>query len=501
MGVIQRQSIKQSLVTYLGIIIGAVSTLFIYPQLELEQAGEIQFIIGLVTFLVPFIGIGLPSVAIHFFPYFKESKEKRGRFLFVISLMTFISLTIFSLLTYFNMHTIGQYSANAYLFLNYLPYILSITFCATFLTLLHAYISNFNRIVVPSIIYNLTLKVLQPILVLIYLFGIITFRNILDGLTIVYITIVFLTIYYLNYLGYLEINFKKIQTEKYLKRSIIDYALFSILINVSASLALQIDKLLVGFMISATAVAIFSVPVLITEAIDVIRKAISGVSAPIVSDSLKNNDINNVNIIYKKSALLQFVIGMFLLIGVWICADDLYQLMPKGKQYSEGKIIILILGLSRLIDMVTGINTEIIAFSKYYRVNLYMLILLSVLTISSNYILIPLFGMYGIALATLISMFFFNAAKLIFIYKKLKIHPFSKTMLWAILIALITLVTALWIPSFSFEFMDNKFLPIITIAIKGIIVTIIYFALLWKFNISEDINKIINNVFKKIFLK
>ena len=70
MGVIKRQSIKQGLVTYLGILIGTISTLFVYPRLALEKFGEIQFIIGLAAFFVPFIGIGLPAVAIHFFPYF-----------------------------------------------------------------------------------------------------------------------------------------------------------------------------------------------------------------------------------------------------------------------------------------------------------------------------------------------------------------------------------------------------------------------------------------------
>ncbi len=501
MGVIKRQSIKQGLVTYLGILIGTISTLFVYPRLALEKFGEIQFIIGLAAFFVPFIGIGLPAVAIHFFPYFKENKESRGRFLFILLLTTFLSLIICSTLIYFTQNLVGYYfSANAYLFSNYLPYILAITFCTTFITLLHAYISNFNRIVVPSIIYNLSLKILQPILVLIYLAGFIAFTNILDGLVVIYIAIVFFTVYYLRHLGYLDINLKRINTEGDLKRKIIDYSLFSILINVGGTLALQLDKLLIGFMIGSRSLAIFTIPVLITEAIDVIRKAISGVSAPIVSDSLKSNDMHNVNVIYKKSALLQFVIGMFLLIGAWICADDLYHIMPKGKEFSEGKIIILILGLSRLIDMLTGINTEIIAFSNYYRANLYMLLLLAVVNIASNYLLIPLYGINGAALATLTSMFFFNAAKLIFIYKKLNIHPFSRSMIGAVFIALFTLFIAYLIPTFQMEAINNNVLSsILTIFIKGIIISICYFSLLWKFKISEDINQIIDNVFKKIF--
>jgi O-antigen/teichoic acid export membrane protein len=500
MGVIKRQSIKQGLVTYLGIIIGALSTLFVYPSLGKEKFGDIQFVITVAAFFVPFIGLGLPSVAIHFFPIFKENKEKRGRFLFVLFGVTFLSLALFLGLFMVNQNLLSYFSPeNAHLVSTYLPYILAIIFCTTFITLLHSYISNFNRIFVPSIIYNLSLKIFQPALVLIYLGGYIAFTQILDGLVLVYFAIVFFTIYYLHHLGFFEINTQKIKTEKHLKKQIMDYAFFSISITVSATLALFVDKLLISFMIGTAELAVFTVPVFITEAIDVVRKAISGVSAPIVSESLKKNDIENVNMIYKKSALLQFIMGTFLLIGAWVSADDLYSIMPRGSEFSDGKIIIFILGLARLVDMLTGINTEIISFSNYYRANLYMLIGLAVVNLISSYFLILYYGITGAALATFVSMLFFNVAKLIFIHKKLKIHPFSKSMVGAVLIAIFTLIIALLIPTFHFDSVSNKVSSMIMIVLKGIIITICYFSLLWKFNISEDINQIINNSFKKIF--
>lgn len=500
MGVIKRQSIKQGLVTYIGILIGTLSTLFIYPLLEQKEYGDILLVISMAAFFVPFLGIGIPSVAIHFFSHFKDTKEKRGRFLYILALTTTLSLIIFIPLIYFNSHLVSLYfSENDYLFINYAPYILSISACVACITLLQNYISNFGRIVIPSIIYNLTLKILQPVLVLIYLGGYIVFTNIFDGLVLIHIAIILATIYYLFHLGFLEINTTKIHTDKSLKKSIVDYALFSILINVSASLALLIDKLLIGMMVGSVSLAIFSIPALITDAIDVIRKAISGVAAPVISDSLKTDNIENVNNIYKKSALLQFTVGMFLLIGAWICADDLYHIMPKGKEYASGKIIILILGLARLVDMVTGTNTEIIAFSRYYRANLYMLVLLSVLNIALNIVFLKQFGNVGAAYATLISMTIFNATKLIFIYKKMKIHPFSPSMLGGLVIALFTLLIAIFIPTLQIDAIGNLPSAILTIALKGIIISVCYFSLLWKFKISDDINSMIDNIIKKIF--
>lgn len=502
MGVIKRQSIKQGLVTYVGILIGTLSTLFIYPLLEQKEYGDILFVISIAAFFVPFLGIGIPSVSIHFFSHFKDTKEKRGRFLYILTLATILSLIVFIPILYLNSHLVGLYFAeNAYLFKNYAPYILSISACVALITLLQNYISNFGRIVIPSIIYNLTLKILQPALVLIYLGGYIAFIHIFDGLVFIHIAIILTTIYYLFYLGHLEINTKKIHTDKALKKGIVDYALFSILINVSASLALVIDKILIGIMVGSVSLAIFSIPALITDAIDVIRKAISGVAAPIISDSLKTDNIENVNNIYKKSALLQFTVGMFLLIGAWICADDLYNIMPKGKEYASGKIIILILGLARLVDMMTGTNTEIIAFSRYYRANLYMLILLSVINIVLNIVFLKQFGNVGAAYATLISMTIFNTTKLFFIYKKMQIHPFTSNMLGATAIAIFTLIVALFIPTLRINTLGENVSSILTIALKGLVISVCYFSLLWKFKISADINQLIDNSFAKLFRK
>ena len=104
-------------------------------------------------------------------------------------------------------------------------------------------------------------------------------------------------------------------------------------------------------------------------------------------------------------------------------------IMPKGNEYAEGKIIILILGLARLVDMLTGTNTEIIGFSHHYRANLYMLLLLSVVNIALNLVLIKSYGSVGSACATLISMTVFNVAKLIYIYIMLPAEGFNVLML------------------------------------------------------------------------
>ncbi len=498
MGVIQRQSIKQGFVTYIGIFIGTISTLFVYPILGKEKFGEIQSVLGFGAFLVPFIGFGLPSVAIHFFPLFKDTKEKRGRFLFVLMRASLISIIIsFSLIYFFRNIVSTLFAKNAHLLLDYLPYILTITFATVFITLLQFYISNFNRIVIPNVLFNLFLKIVQPILVIFFIYGMITFDQIILGLTLSFLIIVCTTLLYLRHLGYLEINTKKTNTDADVKKKIVDYSLFTVITTAGFSFAMQLDKILIPLMLGAGALGVFSIPVLITEAIDVIRKSISGIASPVISDSLKSNDLENVNTIYKKSAMLQFTIGMLLLIGASACADNLYAIMPNGSQFAEGKSIILILGAARIVDMLTGVNTEIIAFSNFYRANLLMLIVLAITNLIFNYLLIPIYGIHGAAFATLISMFFFNLFKLIFIYKKLGIHPFNDKMIIAFVIAIITFFISLFIPNLEFLRLGIKGSLVLSIMFKAVLISSFYMFFIWKFKISDDINQIIDSTMSK----
>jgi O-antigen/teichoic acid export membrane protein len=145
--------------------------------------------------------------------------------------------------------------------------------------------------------------------------------------------------------------------------------------------------------------------------------------------------------------------------------DELFGMMPKQEIYRQGKWVMLLVGISKLLDMVTGVNTEIISVSRYYSFNFYSLLFLVIIAVITNSIFIPLYGVNGAAIATLISIVLFNALKLVFIHLKLKMLPFSKPT-WIILAAL--LVMNLLVKNIYFT---NEIIWL-TIAVKTIIVII-----------------------------
>jgi len=59
-----------------------------------------------------------------------------------------------------------------------------------------------------------------------------------------------------------------------------------------------------------------------------------------------------------------------LFLGIWCNIDSIFELIPNGEIYSPGKWVVFYIGLSKLFDMATGVNQEIVGTSKYYKIDL-----------------------------------------------------------------------------------------------------------------------------------
>ena len=79
MGIVRRQGAKHSLVQYIGVAVGAVSTLFIYP-LNQELYGFAQFLIGTSLMLYPLFNLGLNTLLLKYYPRFASTVQSGHTF-------------------------------------------------------------------------------------------------------------------------------------------------------------------------------------------------------------------------------------------------------------------------------------------------------------------------------------------------------------------------------------------------------------------------------------
>ncbi len=80
MGVIRRQSIKTSLLAYIGVGLGYLNVILMFPSfLSAEQFGLTRVMLAVVTVGSQFALLGTGNSIIRFFPQFKdEGKGHRG---------------------------------------------------------------------------------------------------------------------------------------------------------------------------------------------------------------------------------------------------------------------------------------------------------------------------------------------------------------------------------------------------------------------------------------
>ena len=157
--------------------------------------------------------------------------------------------------------------------------------------------------------------------------------------------------------------------------------------------------------------------------------------------------------------------------------SDLYTFLPEN--YRGGFLVVFLIGLCRVFDALLGNNNAILFNSRYYRVVLLLGVFLALLTILLNLVFIPLYQTTGAALATFIAIAIYNTAKLIFVWRKFKIMPFSRDT-GKVLGLLLFIGVLFYALKFTFH-------PVLNIILKSGLMLLMYAGVLYRFKISEDI--------------
>lgn len=239
-------------------------------------------------------------------------------------------------------------------------------------------------------------------------------------------------------------------------------------------------------MMGSKEVGIYTTAALFGVIVNVPSRSLRGISAAVISESWKNNNLNNIKNIYKKATLNLQIISGFIFVSILICASYLYTMMKP--EYSLGINIIIYIGFAQFIDAITSVNTDILMSSIYYKFQTYFVFLMAGIVILLNFLLIPTFGMKGAAISTMISWSSINIIRTFFIWYKFKIQPFTKKNFKIfILLALVYL----------FAFVLKKFIffpPLINLVLMMVFITAIYWTTILKTNISTELNNKLSKI-------
>ena len=480
MGIVRNQSIKNSISFYIGMAIGAINTVIIYPNVfkeNPEHFGLIQILVAYAIVVSTITTFGIPKTFVRFFPAIKEKGQ-----LYFLSLITPLVGFALASISYvlFKEEIFVLLNASDLLKENFF-YIVLLVFFIGFYDVLTSISRSFLDASTPIFINEVFLKFYSMSMLLLHWFGLIDFSTFLKVYLFGYV-FKFMILFFIQWKNnHLDFEYS---VQKLNLKEIISFGLFVLVGGASIMIVTRLDMMMIGSLLDLEQVAFYTVAFFIGNAIKVPGKSIATISTPLLAKAWENQNMKEIQILYAKSSINQLIIGGVFFLCVWININDIFSLLPL--KFQGGKWVVFYIGLSQLFNIASGVNGAIIVNSRYYKYDLYTNILLVGITIASNLILIPKYGIDGAAMATAISVLIFNLIRLVLIKVKMNMHPFSLNSLKTIIV--------LFVIYYLHQYLPKSTIVLIDIFWKSSITIMIYIPLVLWLNLSEDMTAIINDL-------
>lgn len=491
MGLVVRQSFKSTLVTYVGVALGALNLLYFFPRyLNPELIGLRELLLGVALSLSIFTQLGLQSAMSRFFPYFQDDQRQHNGFLLFSLGVGAVGFLLFGGLfwalkeAWQSLFAANSPDANRYWWM-----ILPLTALIMLQNILEIWARLHLRIVVNALLREILLRLGLTVLTLAYGHGYLGWDAFLGGICGTYVLLVLMLAVYLQRLGVLYLDPSLVRVRRGLRPLMFRYSLWMIVGGAGVVIAERIDGLMLAWLTGLAATGIYSLSFFVGTIIEMPRRSVSQIAGTLISHAWKAKDFATLAQLHRQAALNQMLIGGLLLVLVWTQIDALFALIPNGATYKAGKWVVLWIGLARWFDMSNGLNTEIILNSPYYRFNLASILFLGLISFTANYFMIPALGLTGAAAGSTLSILLFNGLKGGFLWFKLRIQPFGKSTGQALLLLLgmygLGLLTQTLFPSNYASVLEILW----TVLWQSTLTIVVFVGILYRTRLSPEIHQ------------
>jgi len=483
LGIIRQQTIKGSVVSYIGAILGFINTGILFPRfLEADQIGLINWIGPMAAIVAQFSSLGFNNVTARLFPYFRNENRNHNGYLFILFWVGMAGFAL-ALISYFALHpfAVDAYQDESPLYLDYLVYLIPLVFFTIFFNLFDAYNRVLYDAVSGTFFRDIVFKILNLTIIFLFALNVLNFSDFVLLYVIAYCLptlLLFLLLWYRGKISFAS-NLKFVRPT--LRKSMISVSLYGILNGLSDKLANHIDKVMIVSYVGLGANGIYATMANFGVLVSMPSRTLRKIASTVIAEAWKKKDLKTIAQIYTQSGLHQFMAGCLLFIGIWANIDNVIEIVTD--RFIDGKYVIFFIGIGHVIQMASGVSGVILQSSPYYKMQAVFMAIYGVLVILTNLIMIPIWGINGAAIASVSATLVFNLLKYMFLYKKYKFQPFNYKYLLVILVAIGSYYTGNLLPKQDWFILDIIF--------RSGIVGGLYLVLTFAFKISTDFNQFI----------
>lgn len=491
---------RTSMVNYIGVLLGAFFTIYLAPKfLTTEYNGLYRLLLEYAGIVAVYLNLGIPTVINkYYFQIFKEDRFSKG-FDFFVFVVPFILMLICSFVFIIYRSEIVQLissKSNYTLVYSYICFLIPLVLCYAYFFILEAYSAILGNIFVVNVIKNVVVKIFNIASVLTYVFT----QDFMLSMYIVSIGTLLCVIASFVYILKLK-NFKvdfspsfAFLTENKLTADFSKFITFIIVSNLTFFLVSKIDVFFVGRYTDLSSLAYYTTATFFVTILLIPYSAILNISFPKIAQMyFKDGAGGDLIHMVRSNATFGLAMASYIFIMVWVNIDTIYSIIPNGNLYRVGKYVFLILGIGKLVDISIGSTGQLLTVSKWYYLTLLFSIVISIISVTLGFYLTKYFGIYGTAFSSTICIMFFALFQITVVWKKMGIFAFSIGSL-----IVFCLIPVIILFSYLFDMLALHY--IVSSVIKTMFSTIIFFGVLLKCNVSDEIQQLLHTLKSKIRL-
>jgi O-antigen/teichoic acid export membrane protein len=443
MSQIRRQSIISSLMVYIGFALGFFNT-YLYTRqggFTQEEYGLVGIFIAIATLMYSLANLGMPAYIAKFYPYYNDNLAVKENDLITWALL--VSLLGFLLVMaggfYFKDTIVYKFGQNSPLLIEHYYWLFPFGLGLSLYSILEAYAWQLKKAVLTNYLREIQFRLCTTFLILLSFAGIIgSFTRFIQFYSFTYVVVALLLLAHLIYHGRLHLTFRISRVTKKFYKKILTLISFVFGGTLVYGISLIFDSIVIASVLGLKNVAIFSLGQYMASLIQAPQRGIIASSIGPLSQAWKDKDLQKINTIYRQSSINQLIFSVGIFALVWLNFTDAISTFKLQAAYLDAKWVFFFIGLYRIVDMGTGVNSQIIGTSTLWRFEFFTGIVLLLLTLPLTYTLTKSsLHIVGPAVASLISFSIYNAVRCVFLYKKFGLLPFTNKTIYTIVLGLV----------------------------------------------------------------
>ncbi len=500
MSQIRKQSIISSMVVYIGFAIGFFNTYLFTREGGFSPAeyGLTGIFMAVANIMFSVANLGMISYIYKFYPYYNDNlppqKNDQLTWAIVFSLFGFCLVIIGGIL--FKDLVIRKYGTNSPGLVKYYYYIFPFGMGLTLFSILEAYAWQLKKSVLTNFLREIQFRLFTTILILLSLTGIIaSFDLFIKLYSFTFLAVAIILLAYLVWTKHIFLTLSVSKVSKKFFKKIITLISFVYGGGLVFTISQVFDTIIIAAVLpNGLALAgVYTLAQNIASLIQAPQRGIISSSVGALSQAWKDKDMKRINRIYHSSSINQliFSVGMFGLI--WLNFSDAVFTFHLQAGYIDAMWVFFYIGLMRIIDMGTGVNSQIINTSTFWRFDFFTGIILLSLTLPLNYMLTKYYGVKGPAIANLITFSMYNAIRYWFLIKKFKLQPFTVKTLYTLVLAAATF--------YCCYFLFNNIHGFGGMAARSIVFLLLFVAGTFLLKLSPDLMPVLKTFQKRLGIK